>query len=352
MKSARFLASAIALLPLLSAPSAAAQSTLNADPNVWNICNETSFVLRVAVGTMEEGTMTPRGWQLVRSGACIEEKPLPGSQRYVYAESAPIHMGRVREWAGKVKLCAAAKDFVADATRSCALQDLETRLYLQVNPAERNTTFMEPDNFGENADTAGLQRLLRDNGYKISRIDGLPGRRTSRMLSDFLKDQKLPATLTIGEKFDALIKGAKARQDSIGLKICNKSSGTIWTAVAYRNNADWESRGWWPIAPEACAHPVTDSLVDTDTHLFAQQEQAAPDADTPPPPDKRIRTVAATPIEFCVAEGVFSALGNEYCEDRGYEAVSFRPLPTDLEGVSITLTDADFTTPNATGLRR
>lgn len=349
------LARTFCLTAIMMAPSAFAQDTdigsLNADPNVWNICNETSYVMRIAVGTMQNGTMTARGWQQIRPGACVSETPPPGTPRYIYAQSSPVHMGRVREWKGNVKLCASDDDFTADATRSCPLQDLETRLYLQVNPTERNTTFIEPDNFGENADTAGLQRLLRDNGYKVSRVDGLPGRRTSRNVSEFLKENDLPIAISIGEKFDALIEGARKRQDSIGLKVCNTSSRRIWTAVAYRDQADWHSRGWWPIEAGDCARPVSDSLIDTDTHLFAQQEPPNTD-DGAPAPDRRIRTVAATPQQFCIAEGVFSALGNEYCEDRGYEAVSFRPLPVELEGVSITLTDADFTTPNATGLRR
>jgi len=300
---------------------------------------------------MSDSIMKPRGWIQIRSGGCHTETVTPNSPRYVFAESAPIHMGRIREWKGKVKLCASSEDFSADATRSCALQDLETRDYLQVDPSERNTTFIEPDNFSENAVTAGIQRLLRDNGYQISRIDGLPGRRTSRQMDRFLKDNDLPRTTTIGQRFDALIKGARDRQDKIGLKVCNKSTALIWTAVASRNKADWESRGWWPITPEECARPITDSLEKTDTHIYAVQEQPL-DEDENPVADKYLRTIAAKPTQFCIAEGIFSALGNELCVDRGYEAVNFRALPTDIDGTTVTLTDADFTTPNATGLRR
>lgn len=347
----------VAMLAALSAPLAAAQdsdplASVNSDPNVWNICNETSYVLRIAIGTMKGGTMTPRGWSQIRPGACQSEMPPPNSPRYVFAESLDVHLGRIREWKGKVKLCASRVDFEADATRSCALQDLETREFLQVNPTERNTTFIEPDNFGEDADTAGLQRLLRDNGYKISRIDGIPGRRTSRTLAQFIKDQSLEKTLSDGQKFDALITAARARQDAVGLKVCNNSSYTVWLATAVRDSSDWQSRGWWPVDAGDCARPITDNLNGQDAHLYASQEQPAPDEDTAPPEDKRLRTVAAKPIQFCVGEGVFSALGNEFCEDRGYTSVNFRAMPTDVDGNVVTLTDADFTTPNATGLRR
>ena len=157
--------------------------------------------------------------------------------------------------------------------------------------------------------------------------------------------------MTTGEKFDELIKTARERQKSIGLEICNKSQFTVWTAVAYRNNADWESRGWWPIAPEGCARPITDSLTKTDTHIYAVQEQPDDENDNPVA-DKHLRTIAAKPTQFCVAEGIFSALGNELCIDRGYQPVNFRALPSETDGTTVTLTDADFTTPNATGLRR
>lgn len=341
----------------ITAPSASAQNSdlnppTNNASNAWNICNETSYVLRIAVAGIRDGKMTPRGWNQLRPGACQTENLPPNSPRYVFAESSPVHMGRVREWKGKVKLCADTNDFTADATRSCALQDLQTRDYLQVDPTERNTRFIEPDNFGENADTAGLQRLLRDNGYKISRVDGLPGRRTSRTLDTFLKDQDLSKPLSMGEKFDALIKAAKERQDSIGLKICNSTDHTVWAAVAFLEDAEFQSRGWWSVDKDACVRPITTSLINSEAHIFALQEQPKSADDDTQPADKRLRTVAAKPVQFCVSDGIFSAIGNELCEDRGYTPVSFRPVATDMEGTTITLSDADFTMPSTTGLRR
>ena len=320
--------------------------------NQWNICNETSYVLRVASALIENGKTTPRGWDRVRPGACLTKAPPPGSERYVYAESESFHTGRVREWKGSVELCVSDIDFKADASMSCKLQDLQTRAYLKVDPQEKTTTFIEPDNFGDTADTAGLQRLLQDNGYKISRVDGITGRRTSRTLNTFLKDQDISGTLSTGQKFEALIKGAQETQASIGLTLCNKSAHTIWSAIAYQSEGEWESRGWWPIERDACAKPFSNTLENTNAHFFALQEQPKPEDAEKAPKDKLLRTVAAKPRQFCVAEGVFSAIGHEYCADRGYRPVSFRPLPTEGTGTTVTLTDADFVKPSATGLRR
>jgi len=88
--------------------------------------------------------------------------------RYVFAESDPVHQGGIREWTGTVPLCVSSDNFEADATKSCQLQNLETRNYLTVDPADPRTTFIEPDNFGKNAATAGMQRLLKDSGYEVT----------------------------------------------------------------------------------------------------------------------------------------------------------------------------------------
>ena len=343
------------LLSVNTASLAAAQTPVETETfpqNQWNICNETSYVLRVASATLVDGKMTPRGWERARPGACLTKTPPAGTDRYVYAESEKFHTGRIREWKGSVKLCVADKDFKADASMSCKLQDLDTRPYLKVDPKEKTTTFIEPDNFEDKADTAGLQRLLQDNGYRISRIDGITGRRTMRTLDTFLKDKEITGTLTTGEKFDALIKGAVDVQASIGLTLCNRSTQPIWSAIAFQRDGEWESRGWWPIDAGACERPFSSALENTNAHFFALQEQPIPEGEDTAPKDKLLRTIATKPRQFCVAEGVFSSIGDEYCADRGYTPVSFRPLPTEGKGTTVNLTDADFVLPSATGLRR
>jgi len=76
-----------------------------------------------------------------------------------------------------------------------------------------------------------MQRLLKDSGYEITRIDGLPGRRTTRTISAFKKEKDLDKAITDGALIDAMAVAAKAKQDEVGLEVCNNSSGTIWTMV-------------------------------------------------------------------------------------------------------------------------
>lgn len=351
---AALLTTAILVLPLSAVSQEANQSLQASGPNsAWEICNETSYIMRVATAYIRGGIISPKGWDKARPGECIIQKVPINSPRYVYAESDSVHQGGIREWTGSVPLCVSSDNFSADARKSCQLQNLETRNYLTVDPAEPRTTFIEPDNFGKNSATAGMQRLLMDSGYKVTRIDGLPGRRTTRTLSTFKKENDLAKDVDDNTLIDALAKAAKAKQEEVGLEVCNNSSSRIWTAVATREDGDWKSRGWWTIEQGACLRTLTKTLQGTEAHYYALAENITEDEDGQKTgPDKRLRSVAATPAQFCVAEAKFSALGREYCAESGYAVANFRPIPTDNDGIRVTLTDQDFAVPNAVGLRQ
>jgi len=321
----------------------------------WQICNETSFILRVATASIDEGKMSTRGWTRLPSGDCSTVDAPENTPRFVYAESDPVHQGGIREWKGKAILCADEGDFTSDATRECSAQNLSTRGYLQVDPAQDVTALIEPDDFGKKAANAGIQRLLSDNGYGISRIDGIMGRRTTRLLKSFLKDQELSNTVSDREKIDALAKSAGKLQDGVGLTLCNEAVARIWTAVAFRDKSGWESRGWWPIKSGECARPFTQNLKGKDVHYLAVLEQPTPADSEPndaPPPDKKLKNIAPIPSQFCVAESQFSAIGREYCSDKGYRPENFRAVITEELGQKIILLDSDFIEQNPSGLRR
>lgn len=342
---------AFAQTPELRSESAKTSNITTSD-NSWEICNETSFIVRLANAVIREGKITPKGWDNIKPGQCLAVDAPIDSPRYVYAESSPVHQGGIREWTGKTPICVSADDFTADATKNCALQNLETRNYLAVNPSEQRTTLIEPNNFGKRAEIAGIQRLLRDNGFKISRIDGVSGRRTNRYIRDFKKKAALPINLPNSQLIDVMATAAKERQSDVGFEICNNSNATIWAAMATRDNGAWKSRGWWTIEKTNCSRPFTQTLIGTDAHFYALQENKIETEDgTNYGPDKRLRSVATTPAQFCIAEAKFSALGREYCVESGYAVANFRPLPTDSEGAKINLTDQDFAVPNAVGLR-
>ena len=332
--------------------AAAQDTTLETVPSGWDICNETSYILRLATASIVDGKMTPQGWSKLRPGGCLNVDAPPDTPRYLYAESSPVHQGGVREWKGTVELCSSEEDFKADATISCPLQDLGTRPYKEVDPGEQKTTLVEPDDYGKNANMAGIQRLLRDNGYSVRRIDGLKGRRTTNPLNKFLKSVKKKTNISIPEKIDALEDGARQKQSEIGFTVCNESSEKIWSSVAFREDGKWESRGWWPVQVNECIRPFTRILKKTEAHYFALQEDTSAAPNEEQKLDKRLKSTAVTPSQFCIAESRFAATGRDFCSDRGYIAANFRPLPNDKEGAKVNLTDADFAEINSTGLRR
>ena len=339
----------------LFAVSASAQTSTPEEPvssptNNWDICNETSFVLRFASAYIRDDRMQAAGWTTVQPGACVNVVTPKDSPRFLFAESLPFHRGGVREWEGPVELCAKEEDFLSDATDKCALKNMDVRDYFAVKPTERRTAFIEPGDFGVNAEIAGLQRLLQDAGYKITRIDGLSGRRTLRTIKTAKSDLELDKAATNQELISALIPRAEAARNTIGLDICNDGTSRMFGAIAFQQDGNWTSRGWWPIEIGKCVKPFDRSLIGTQAHIFALQESTADDGE--PLPDRRLRSEVITPAPFCIAEARFSALGRENCLEQGYAAVDFRPLPADVDVQVIRLTDADFVEGSGDGLRR
>lgn len=338
-----------------SAPSSSLAPTGVLSPNEkidWNICNETSFMLRLANATLRDGTVKAKGWQTVQPGQCLTEKVERSAPRLLYAESLSFHRGGIREWKGNIPLCVKEEeDFLSEATQDCKRDGLLSRKYLAVKPGEKTTTLIEPADYGDKAEIAGTQRLLRDAGYKITTIDGLAGRGTSRSIDAFVKAEELDKEPQGQALIAALVKAAARSTNNIGLEMCNKGTTRIYSAVGMQQNGNWTSKGWWAIDPDQCVRPITTSLEDLNAHYYALKE-APPTEDGEKPEDLRLRSVATIPAQFCIAESQFSALGREYCFEGGYSVANFRPLPTDKNGKSVTLTDEDFATPAPEGLRR
>ncbi len=316
----------------------------------WDVCNETSFVLRFASAFIRSDRMQTVGWTTVQPGACVAVETPVSSPRFLYAESLPVHRGGIREWKGSVELCASEEDFISDSTDNCALSNFETRDYFAVKPTERTTAFIEASDYGVNAEVAGVQRILQDAGYNITRVDGLTGRRTLRTIAEAKADLSLDKNATTQSLIDALIPVAQKAREDVGLDICNDSSARIFSAIAMEQDGNWTSRGWWPVEIGQCVKPYDKTLTGTQAHVFALQE--AENEDGTAAPDKRLRSETVVPAQFCIAESRFSALGRENCQDKGYAVADFRPVPTELDGQILRVTDADFTIADGDGLRR
>jgi len=314
----------------------------------WQVCNETSFILNIATAGVPVGQagqpVSVWGWQSLRPGKCQIVDVEKGTPRFVYARSAALHQGGVREWKGRYDYCVAAEDFTAKTDLSCDVQSMTTKQFLQVIPTESRTAFIEPSDYGRFAETAGLQRLLGDNNYDIKRIDGRTGKRTANTLKKFMKDHGLKSSINVDAQYVALQEAALKTSQTVGVRFCNKSTAKLWTALAYNDNGTMESRGWWPVEIDACIQPFTENLKDRNAHYYVRQETEGAD-------DKILKVTAKNAKPFCIGPSKFSALRHEFCQDQGYVSANFKPVPGGKPGAQIDLTDADFNVAVVSGLR-
>ena len=327
--------------------SAQTSKTVTEQPP-WQVCNETSFVLDMAIAGVPAGQagqpISVWGWTSLRPGACQIVDVEKGTPRFVYARSATLHQGGMREWKGHYDYCVAKDDFTAKTDISCDLQNMTTAQFLQIIPTESRTAFVEPDGFGRFAETAGLQRLLMDNNYDIKRIDGRSGKRTTNTLRKFLKDHNLKTNISVDAKFTALLDNARAVRANVGVRLCNKSSAKLWAALAYENNGTMEAQGWWPIDKGSCVQPFAENLKDRNAHYYARQETVSG-------VDNILKTTGKNAKEFCIGSSKFSSLHHEFCQDQGYVPAQFLPVPTEKPGAQINLIDTDFSNATVSGLR-
>ncbi|MCG8443120.1 MAG: DUF1036 domain-containing protein [Caulobacterales bacterium] len=290
----------------------------------WTLCNHTSYVLRAAIAYPDGTDLVSEGWLRLRPNECRiarSQRLTPGAH-YFYARASRAHRGGMREWAGDTPLCANEEDFSIRGARVCEGAGLPLRLFvpLEITETRWRTTVEEPERYNAaRAGAAGLQRLLRDSGYEIASIDGYSGRRTVRAINQFMRDSGLSAQPPAHEMIDLLEAAALNSAGDSGLRLCNRSDGQLWTAIAMRRRNEWESRGWWPLAQGQCATVIDEPLEeDAPTYVYASLKAAG-----------RERPLAAADETFCLADTKFAILGRVNCIERGYLAGRFLAVPTD-----------------------
>lgn len=325
----------------------------------WTICNETSYIAEVAIAYPEADRRVTEGWTRVRPGECqvARRQALTPGTHFLYARSSPAHRGGMREWSGTTPLCVDAHDFSIAGDAVCEDLGFETRFFLAepIEGTAQRTSLVDP-NYEKTDLTradipanlsrlkiAGVQRLLTDVGYYDRAIDGYVGRRTTRAIERFVADQGLDATPSDDDLIDLLETVALQRQDEAGLKLCNRASEPVWTAIAQRKDEGWESRGWWPLGPDECAKVLDEPLSQPAYYVYAAMN--GPDGDTD-------RPLVSADETFCLAPTRFAILGRESCQGRGYEEGRFATvLARDRPFATLEFSDSDFA-PASAALRR
>ena len=159
------------------------------------------------------------------------------------------------------------------------------------------------------AKTAGMQRLLRDLGYRIAATEGRSDKTADAALADFRKRSRVAAGASAADLFDALETGALKVSAPAGYAVCNDTAKPVAMAIGEKAAGDWISHGWWKIVPGSCAKAITYPLTAENIYLFVQK--------IPGP------ALVGGHDNFCIADIEFDIQGRLHCKDRGLAEAGF-----------------------------
>jgi uncharacterized membrane protein len=282
------------------------------------LCNRTSYVLETATSTIRNTDSLTQGWTRIIPGDCatVIQGRLSAASYLVYARSSLAHAGPTRAWGGVFPVCAKDGDFVlhqAVAQAYCTAPDTFGLPFAPVNFRGRRDWSMA---FDESpalrsltaAQLAGVKRLLSDNGYKPGAIDGLPNKATAAALTDFRAKMKFKPQDGNDVLFAALEKQAETRSAPQGYTVCNDMADPVLAAIAQIGPGQPRSRGWWRVAPKACARAITTPLAGP-VYLLAQKLSGA--------------AVVGGAEKFCTTSIIFDVEGRGNCATRGLAESGF-----------------------------
>ena len=292
----------------------------------FELCNQTSYILRSAVAFREKGQYNTKGWWSLFPGECktVIKSTLKQNQYYAYAEAAPEHKAGLNSFEGNREFCIDEGDFETIGNEDCTAQSLRAANFVEVkvDKSEQWTTaFTETAEFDlEHARIAGIQRLLTDLGYDPGMIDGFYGRKSRDAVIKFRVSEGKPASNLISDDLLVDLSNALKRDTAkFGFDLCNRSQMVVWTAMGFLSeNNDWLSRGWWKVEPGACVKPIRAPLQRDEYYIYAATSELEQEIE-----------LTKSELNLCIADVKFEILGKDNCELRGYRSVAFEKVHTD-----------------------
>jgi uncharacterized membrane protein len=293
------------------------------------VCNKTSYVLYAAVAA-ETKDVAIKGWARVVPGTCETalKGPLKATAYYIYARSSNAHKGPARAWGGDAQLCAKAENFSLHAARgaaACPDADAFTLPFAASNTQGQDnwtTIFTESAAIPtmEDASTAGLRRLLTDNGYKADQ-------KLDAALADYRKKLRLSPRVSQAQLFAALEREAMKSSAPDGYAVCNETKAPFWAAIAYRALGNWVSRGWWKVMPAACARATESPLPADEIFLLVEKKNGKP--------------IVEGTMVFCISDVSFDVTDRSHCIARGLKEAGFaRTTVQDRRGFTARVGDS------------
>ncbi|HEX4179142.1 MAG TPA: DUF1036 domain-containing protein [Rhizomicrobium sp.] len=164
------------------------------------------------------------------------------------------------------------------------------------------------------AQLAGVKRLLKDNGYAVTRIDGKPDKATGAALADFRKRMHFASDAGNAELFTILEKEARRRIAPAGYTVCNDAREPLLVALGQIDKGNAMSQGWWTVEPGSCAKTMTAPLASDAIYIMAQRKSGG--------------TLVGGPQRFCTTTAAFEIRGNTNCAARGFTDSGFAATRT------------------------
>lgn len=296
------------------------------------LCNKTSYILQSAIGYQDGDSWKSQGWISLMPGKCTAALvgDIVQDNYYVFARSMDAHQGRVKYFSGPTTFCTMAKDFSIEGRDNCARRgyDADDFFTVATTPGKNwTTTFSETANYDDDeARIAVTQRLLRDNGLLLPRIDGKAAKNTVRAIEAFQRDNQLvPDGKVSDELISALTKGAMATQDKLGLDLCNRTKHLVWAAVAaHQPNSDISS-GWVRVEPGTCRKAIKGKLTSSTYYLYAEGVDEA--GIVTREGDHNLLWSGDT--VFCTKSTRFEIRDRDQCLARGFDERRFMLIKTD-----------------------
>jgi uncharacterized membrane protein len=287
------------------------------------LCNRTSYILYAASAAIQSPKSQAQGWTRIAPGECqlARKEPLKAESTLVYARSGIAHSGPPRAWGGDTPVCVKDTNFsITQAVTPLYCNEGEN-FALPFAPLGNRGQPAWTMNFDESpamslseAQLAGVKRLLKDNGYRIARIDGRPDKATGAALADFRKRMNFAAEAGNAELFTTLEQQAALKTAPAGYTVCNDSREALLVALGQTESGRPVSRGWWTVEPGACAKALTTPLKSDSVYLLAQKKNGG--------------VLVGGPRKFCTTSSIFDIRGTNDCAGRGFTEQGFAMTPT------------------------
>src|SRR5262249_35835215 len=101
----------------------------------YDLCNETSYVIRAAIAFKGSDDYQSVGWFTVYPGYCrpVIDKPLTEQLYFIHARSIAGHNGPMRDWSGDEQFCIALGDFDIAGSNNCEQRGYTGAYFSQVD---------------------------------------------------------------------------------------------------------------------------------------------------------------------------------------------------------------------------